>query len=119
MQSQGEERRLHPRLAAPQGRVTVVARSLRSQRRSPLRLLDMGPGGLRFRGHSLEGRPLQGDALVVRLVTGDLDVTVAGRVVWMEDLAGGRLYVGAMHFEEMSQESQEKIARLIHVLREV
>lgn len=118
MQSQREERRSHPRLAAPQGRVTVIARSLRTQQRIPLRLLDIGPGGLRFRGHSLEGRPLQGESLVVRLVTGDVDVSLGGRVVWLEDLSGGRLYVGAMHFDEMSDDARDKVARLIGVLRE-
>jgi len=111
------ERRLHSRMVVPRGNVTLVARSARSQRRIPMRLLDLGPGGLRFRGHALEGRPSVGEPIVVRLVAGELDVTVSGEVVWVEDLAGGRVYVGALHFNELPPGIEDRVAQMIHLLQ--
>ncbi len=110
------ERRQHPRLAVPEGVVSLQARTSRSGDWFPLGLLDLSPGGVGIRGHALEGLLVPGDVVRVHLQAADRSLEIAARVAWAEPLSQGRLYAGGLQFVGVARAARAILEDIIAAL---
>ncbi len=91
-------------------RVGVAIRPLRTKTVLPLQLVELSPGGLKFRGLIDGGGLVEGEDVEAVITSDGPPLTLSGSVAW---LRGDADVEGGLCFDSLTPEQRDRLAALV------